>query len=62
MPSESKLRQVASTWTPNDIEAECAPFSFKSSESPGEELRPAPIAFVTNLWKAMKSYLSAYDE
>lgn len=37
------------------IDAESIPFSFKCKSS-GQELRPAPLAFVTNL-KAMLFYL-----
>ena len=52
MASEKRQRELAQQWSPDCVQAEYVPFSFRLSNG-GEEMRPAPFAYIPDIWNRL---------
>lgn len=55
MASEKRQRELAQQWSPDSVQAEYVPFSFRLNND-GEEMRPAPFATLLTFGTGLSNY------
>ena len=59
--SEPKMRKEATALVGHDLVAELVPFTFPQ-KSGGEEIKPAALAYIPNLWDKIEDLLQQNDD
>ena len=57
---EKKMRAVSNQVVGENLKAEAVPLSFRLKDG-GEEIRPAPMAYIPNLWQKIEDMLNESD-
>ena len=57
---EKKMRAVSNQIVGENLKAEAVPLSFRLKDG-GEEIRPAPMAYIPNLWQKIEDMLNESD-
>ena len=60
LSSEQRMRSVSSQLIGQNLEAETIPLAFKRDS--GNEIIPAPIAYIPDLWMKVEGFLNNCDE
>ena len=58
---EGKMRNEAKELIDDDICSEMVPFSFSHKDG-GEEIKPAAMAYIPNLWKKIEDVLERNND
>lgn len=59
--AEGKMRQEAKEIVGNDVCSESVPFSFSHKDG-GEIIKPAAMAYKSNLWEKIQGLLESNDD
>jgi hypothetical protein len=58
---EKKMRTISAQIVGENLKAEAVPLSFRLKDG-GEEIRPAPMAYIPNLWIGLERFRSQIAE